>query len=218
MWRGQVSCAGSALKGSMEKGARMNQEYSRRKRREQLVRGWSLLSFCLLSVGFLYLSIFLDQKVLDYPNIVNTLDAVPFLILLVCVISVYNKVYDFANRRMYRQLYSVGVTLFLIQVFMVALPYFGYEFRISEEGDAALAAASGSDLLSVAGDVPEDLLHGGEALPGAADRRERGCGEHPAEVFVFQPQVPDREDPGRGGRRHGGSDKGIRRGDARATK
>ena len=61
-----------------------------------------------------------------------------------------------------------------------------------EEGDAALAAASGSDLLSVAGDVPEDLLHGGEALPGAADRRELGCGEHPAEVFVFQPQVPDR--------------------------
>ena len=87
-----------------------------------------------------------------------------------------------------------------------------------EEGDAALAAASGSDLLSVAGDVPEDLLHGGEALPGAADRRERGCGEHPAEVFVFQPQVPDREDPGRGGRRHGGSDKGIRRGDAEQRK
>ena len=111
----------------------MNQEYSRRKRRERLVKGAALLSFCLLSVGFLYLSIFLDQKVLDYPNIVNTLDAVPFLILLVCVISVYNKVYDFANRRMYRQLYSVGVTLFLIQVFMVALPYFGYEFRISKK-------------------------------------------------------------------------------------
>ena len=111
----------------------MNQEYSRRKRRERLVKGAALLSFCLLSVGFLYLSIFLDQKVLDYPNIVNTLDAVPFLILFVCVISVYNKVYDFANRRMYRQLYSVGVTLFLIQVFMVALPYFGYEFRISKK-------------------------------------------------------------------------------------
>ena len=111
----------------------MNQEYSRRKRRERLVKGAALLSFCLLSVGFLYLSIFLDQKVLDYPNIVNTLDAVPFLILFVCVISVYNKVYDFANRRMYRQLYSVGVTLFLIQVFMVSLPYFGYEFRISKK-------------------------------------------------------------------------------------
>ena len=87
-----------------------------------------------------------------------------------------------------------------------------------EEGDAALAAASGSDLLSVAGDVPEDLLHDGEALPGAADRRERGCGEHPAEVLVLQPQVPDRADHGRGGRRHGGSDKGIRRGDAEQRK
>ena len=111
----------------------MNEEYGRRKRREHLVKGAALLSFCLLSVGFLYLSIFLDQKVLDYPNIVNTLDAVPFLVLFVCVISVYNKVYDFANRRLYRQMYSVLVTLFLIQVFMVALPYFGYEFRISKK-------------------------------------------------------------------------------------
>ena len=80
------------------------------------------------------------------------------------------------------------VTLFLIQVFMVALPSFGYEFRISKKVMLLSLLLQGAILLSVAGDVPEDLLHGGEALPGAADRRERGCGRPPAEGFVFQPQ------------------------------
>ncbi len=93
----------------------------------------AVLTFWIAFVLSIYLSIYLDQIVLKYPNTVNISIVLPWVLLFSFTFGSYTDCFDFGGKRFFDQLLSVYITIFLTAAFTMILPYFGVEYKVSKK-------------------------------------------------------------------------------------